>query len=983
MPEKTGGEAIAQLLDKVNPDERMAEIRDELQTARATKRTQLNREMKYLQSLKANGLAPREAFMVSKLPVVPANMRPIYTDERGTLISSDLNALYQDVGAVNDQLKNLKTLPDNHKADLRADLYEGVRAVQGLGDPISENKSLKGIFKTIAGAGSPKGGYFQGRVIRSRQNLSGRSTITLGNDLDMDQVGLPEEMAWPLYRDFAVRELVGAGYKKADALEAVKDRTSIAKSALEEAMKKRPVWVNRAPSLHRHSIMALEPVLTPGRDIKISPLVTKSYNADFDGDQMAVHVPVTQEAVDETRGRKPSDMLFATGSDKLMMIPSQSSALGLYLMSRVDKDGKSVGSFDNEKDVLKAIDQGEIKPEDPIVLGGKRTSGGRVQIDQWLPKDRQGEYDELDKKGLNKLLKGIALERPDEFSKVVQGLRALGDEHATNRGFSIGLEDLQPKRGLRDSILDKAAADLKKSGPQKSQSKFDQVYSKASDQIEGKLIDSFKEEDNAIGHMMLAGSRGSPAQARQIFASPVIAQDHQGKIVPVPITNSYADGLDEAEYYSAAFGARAGAVGRSHQTALPGALAKEVLSSVVDSVVSSTKDGHMPSLDLDIEDESDVLNRFVAKPITGRKGKVILKKDGLVTPDVVSEAKRQGVKKFSVYTPLNASAPGGGLPAMAYGVNEQGQLPEIGTNVGVLSGHAMTEPISQMTLDSFHSGATGGTAGRISKFDRIKQLFNLPEDLPGKATLAKKSGGIKTIKKSAIGGWDIDLDGSNHYVDPQNKLVVKEGDTLSSGDRLSEGPIKPQELAQLKGIEAAQDYLVNEIKKETEVDRRAAEVVVGSMTNHAQIEKADILDSIIPGDIVPNWKLQEMKKPNRTARVELPLARGRKLTSDVPGFLKAGDTLTDNDIERLRKGKVEDVEVGLLPPVASPKIKGTNMLPLVKADSDWMAGMGFRRLKDVLGEGALRGRSSDLRSYNPIPAIAQGATFGLGEQGKY
>ena len=983
MPDKTGGAAIAQLLDKVNVDERMGQIRDELETARTTKRTALNREIKYLQSLKANGLKPTEAFMVKKLPVVPANMRPVYTDERGTLISSDLNSLYQDVGAVNDQLKNVQDLPDSHKADLRADLYDGVKAVQGLGDPISENKSLKGIFQTIAGAGSPKGGFFQSRVIRSRQNLSGRSTITLGNDLDMDQVGLPEEMAWPLYRDFAVRELVGSGYKKADALEAVKDRSSLAKSALESAMKKRPVWLNRAPSLHRHSIMALDPVLTPGRAIKISPLVTKSYNADFDGDQMAVHVPVTQAAVDETRGRKPSDLLFATGSDKLMMVPSQSSALGLFLMSRIGK-GELKGSFKSDQEALKALAKGEVKPEDPIRVEGRgRTTGGRIQINHWLPQDQQEQYDVLDKKGLNNLLKGLAVGRPDEYGKIVQGLRALGDEHATDRGFSIGLEDLQPKRGLRDKVLDRARDDVKhKPTGRTIEEHFTQTYSKASDRIEKDLFASFKDEDNSIGLMMLAGSRGSPAQARQIFASPVIAQDHQGKVVQVPIKNAYADGLDEAEYYSAAFGARAGAVGRSHQTSLPGALAKEVLSSVVDSVVSATKAEGMPSLDLAIDDEADVLNRFVAKAVTGRKGKVLLKKDGLVTPDVVSEARRQGVKKMAVYTPLNAAAPGGGIPAMSYGVNEQGQMPEIGTNVGVLSGHAMTEPISQMTLDSFHSGGTGGTAGRISKFDRIKQLFNLPEDLPGKATLATKPATVRAIKKSPVGGWDLDLDGSNHYVDPQNELRVKEGDSVGQGDALSEGPIKPQELAQLKGIEAAQDYLVREIKKETEVDRRAAEVVVGSMTNHSQVDEADLLDSIIPGDIIPNWKLQQMQR-NRKATVELPMAVGRTLTNDVPGFFKAGATLSERDIERLRSGKIEEVEIGLKAPRATAIIKGTNMLPIIKADQDWMAGMGFRRLKDVLGEGALRGRSSDIHSYNPVPALAQGAEFGLGEQGKY
>ena len=229
-----------------------------------------------------------------------------------------------------------------------------------MGDPISENPSLKGIFRQLSGRSSPKGGFFQGRVIRARQNLSGRSTITLGTDLDVDEMGLPEEMAWPLYRDWTVRELVGVGMKKADALNAVADRTHQAKAAMEAAMDKRPLWLNRSPSLHRHSIMAFKPVLKPGRSIAINPLVTKAFNADFDGDQMAVHVPVSQEAVAEMKGKKPSDLLFSAGQDDLMMVPSQSSALGLFLMSRVEPTGPVNAMYKNGDDALAALKAGKI-----------------------------------------------------------------------------------------------------------------------------------------------------------------------------------------------------------------------------------------------------------------------------------------------------------------------------------------------------------------------------------------------------------------------------------------------------------------------------------------------------------------------------------------------------------------------------------------------------------------------------------------------
>ena len=585
------------------------------------------------------------------------------------------------------------------------------------------------------------------------------------------------------------------------------------------------------------------------------------------------------------------------------------------------------------------------------------------------------------------MLSEVAQQQPKQYGRIVHGLRQLGDAHATARGFSLGLDDLQPRRGLRDRHLEQAdrrMARLRAAGKKVSRKDFQEVYGEAATRIEQDLIRDIDDNQNSIGHMMVAGSRGSPAQARQILASPVLAQDHQGRVVPIPIRSSYADGLDEAEYFSAAFGARAGAVGRSHQTSLPGALAKEVLASVSDAVVSTQTGGVVPKLDLPLDDPSDVLGRFLAEPVKkGTGDKVIFAKETLVTPALISEARKRGVKTLPVYTPLNAYGPGGGLPAKAYGVDAQGQLPKVGTNLGVVSGHALTEPISQMTLDAFHSGATGGTAGRISKFDRIKQLFALPDTLPGKATLAAAPGEVKKIGPSPVGGWEVEVDTGpggwkRHWVSRDNVLTVREGDRVRAGDRLSGGPIKPQELVSTKGLEAAQQYLVEEIKKETGVNRRTAEVVVGSMTNQSRVVQADPLDELVPDDLVPNWKVLG----KRTRAVPIEQAVGRRLAKPVEGFKER--VLSRGMADFLKKDReVDEVEVELTAPRVAPVLKGVNMLPLVKADQDWVAGMGFRRLKEVISEGALRGRESDIHAYNPVPALAYGAAFGLGEQGQY
>jgi len=971
----TGGAAIQRLLGNIDVDQRIGEIERDLPSARGLRRTKLNRELRYLNALKEQGLKPDEAFVISKVPVLPPAMRPLYVDERGTLISSDLNELYQGLGAVNEQLHHLEDLPDGDKADLRRDLYDGVKAVQGLGDPITHKQNLKGIFRQIAGTRSPKGGFFQSRLTRRRQNVSGRSTITLGPDLDVDQVGLPEEMAWTLFRPFAVRELVQAGHKQADALKEMETRSPVGRQALEAALRKRPVWLNRAPSLHRHSIMALEPVLTPGKDIKINPLTVKGWNADFDGDSMSVHVPVTPAAVEEAKQRKPSDILFAAGTEKLMLVPGQSAALGLYLMSH--KDGDPVGSFDSEKEALKAAEKGDIRLEDTITVDGQRTTAGRLQIDAWLPENFR-DYGMLDKKGLTGLLTRLATAHPRDYGKVVHNLRQLGDEYATQRGFSLGLEDLKPVAGLRQTALDKADRTIKSKAharPEEREQAFVDAFREAAREIEAKIGPLLTGQDNAIGHMLLSGSRGSPAQVRQIVAAPLIAHDSRGRPIPTPIRHAYAEGLDGQEYYAAGYGARAGAIGRSHQTALPGALAKEVLASVVDAVVTETKNDDMPSLELETaRPDEDLIDRFVARTVRGRDGKLVATKNSLVTPRIIEKARQLGVQKLSVYTPLNAELPGGGIPAMAFGLNEVGQLPDIGANLGLLAGHSMTEPISQMTLDAFHSGGTGAR-GRVGKFDRIKQLFELPRDLPGKATLAKTTGQVDVIQESPAGGWDIQVAGQTHYVPKDNPLTIKEGDRIRRGESLSEGPINPHELLALKDLDAVQEYLTDEIQKETGVKRRWVEVVVGAMTNHAIVDQADDRDGLFPGDVVPSWKVKQLNAA-RQQRVPLADAIGKKKVG-------TGTHFEEGELRTLeRKGEAEvNIELDLVE--ATPVLKGANMLPLLKAGDNWMAGMDFRRLKDVISEGVLNQRWSELSGTNPIPAVAYGAHFGLGEKGKY
>ena len=346
--------------------------------------------------------------------------------------------------------------------------------------------------------------------------------------------------------------------------------------------------------------------------------------------------------------------------------------------------------------------------------------------------------------------------------------------------------------------------------------------------------------------MVAAGSRGKVDQIRQVLATPLMAEDSQDRIIPIPITRSYVEGLDSQEYWAAGYGVRKGIVGRSYQTAKPGALAKELLASVSDVVVTSTK--HEPAaITLPTDRADDISDRFLAAAAVGKNGKVLAKKGQLLTADMVPRLRKGGAKTVSVYTPLNSEAPGGGIPAKAFGLTERGTVPKPGDNVGILSGQAITEPLSQMTMRAFHSGGTIGAGANIPEgFDRVKQLLEFPHTVKGKATLAEEKGKVEKISKAPAGGYYVDVSGVSHYIPHGRNVTVKKGQRVASGDALSDGVIKPQELAEYKGLEETQKYMVDELQKSLKGTRRKyIETIVAGMTNRGRvIDPGDHADTV-------------------------------------------------------------------------------------------------------------------------------------------
>lgn len=953
----TGGHAIKRLLKDVNLDEIEKEWTEKISKTRSpTKRNEGNKILRYTRALKENKLKPADAYVLEKLPILPPKYRPVYPLPNGDLGYSQVNNLYRDVGLINNELKwqnSMAFIPDSARQELRENLYEGVKALTGIkgSKPIAfyqPQRRPKGFISEIKGDPA-KTGFYQNKVLRRTQELVGRGTIIPEPKLGVDEVGLPETMAWEIFRPFVVRDLVGSGMDPNDAVTAVEDKSPTARAALDAVMHERPVMLNRAPSLHKFSIMAFKPKITDGKAIKIPPLIVKGFNADFDGDTMTVHVPILDDAVEEAKKMFPSKNLYNPGTGEMVITPMNEAALGLYQLSK--------------------------------------TPEGRKQIDGALPKGMQDQYGVLDKKGLKGLISGLAKDTPQGYGKAVDSLKAMGDKHTYDTGFTVGLKDLMPAiHGEKRVTSDLTAALGKLDTSKRSQrDKAILLIRDADMELQKSMKTSLRGQDNNFFQMVDSGARGNMGQLKQIVSSPMLVDDHQGNPSPIPIMSSYANGLGFSDYWSALYGARRVAMDKQLQTQKPGAFAKDIMASAVSTVISGSDCGTKRGIKMDIGSR-DVEDRFTSGDI--KVGNTVIASAGTaVTSSLLSTLRDRGVKEIGIRSPITCSQPKG-LCAKCYGLDDEGNEPVIGENVGAISATALSEPLTQMTLRTFHSGGLSGSRTAISGYDKVDKLLKLHQVRAGKAVLAQKGGTIEK-KERAPGGVGVNLwiGGDKHYVPAGARLEYKVGATVKKGDKLTDGLIQPQELAELKGMIPAQEYIVDEVQKSylaegVNLKRRAVETVVRSFGNVSRvIDPGDSL--MIPHDIMPYTMAEDFNNKS-LGSLSLKKALGKVLREDV-GELKQGTKIDDAVAKALRGLGRTEVKVSPSPIIHKPVLTGITRIPLMS--DDWMAQMGYQELEDSIVTGARKGSKSNLHSYHPVPAFAYGAEFGdefLGaKDGKY
>lgn len=1011
----TGGPAIAHMLSKLDVKAELAKAKSELAAAPMPKNLAFGadtgkvdralKKIKYLSVLDELDLHPKDAYVIHNLPVIPPAMRPVSVlpgEKRVNIKWADLNGLYRDIAMLNKKMEHetfQKYLGDEDKREQRAGLYDGLKALMGVGANFAEREDKsKGLMLQIAGK-QPKSGYFQKTLLNRRQDLTMRSTIVPEPSLGLDQVGLPTEKALSLFRPFVVKKMVDIGVAE-HPLDAQKQlgvkgsykNPNILK-ALDLAMEERPILLKRDPVLHKHGVQAFHAIRAPGRAIQIHPLVTGGYNADFDGDTMSAYVPISKEAVAEARKMFPSNNLYNESTGKITYAPTQESALGLYKLTLTGN--QTTHKFGNPAELLNAAHKGTLGINDVAhVSGVGHTTAGRVLLASALPEPMQKKVltDHsflLDKGNLPKLLMDVSKQHSEHFGAAANRLKDLGYDASfglvriPNPGsigeaaiksaefgkdvkvirmptHTLSFVDFKADHGVRDAIVKTtqkkvdAINKLKIPQLQKDERAVD-LWSKATKQMLDEHHAKVKKDPTNLSIMLGTGGSKLATGYQQVKLGPMLLADTSGRVIPTPVARSYSEGLDLAGYWTQMHGARKGTVQKVQEVQEPGFFTKQLINTSMSLMVNGDDCGTTRGIGLPVTSK-DVHDRILATDFNV-KGRVF-PRGTVLSPDVVSHIRTADKTAIvPVRSPLKCEH-AKGLCQKCAGLAPNGKHYELGTNVGILASQSVGEPSTQLALRLFHTGGiVESKKNVIGMFGRIQQLTSLPKKIPDAATLAMASGTIQKIHHDKL-GTTVTIGGQNHFVPldragrrltdaipglPKPGFVswspLKVGMRVNAGDPLSDPSrtfVNPHDLYKAtNNMEVVQNHIVNEL--------------------HSLYEDVGVRR--------PHFETLVKAMGNLT-RVRDP--------GDAPNILK-GEYQQASNVRAINR---ELVARGKKPVEHTPILQGINVLPL-SVQEDWMAKLNFARLRGTLSEAAATGGRTDLHGVHPIPGMAFGAEFGM------
>ena len=963
---KMGAEALRELLEQVDLDELSAELLKELEKTSEQKRTKLVKRLDTVEAFRQSGNRP-EWMIMNVVPVIPPDLRPMVQLDGGRFATSDLNDLYRRVINRNNRLKRLLELgaPEIIVRNEKRMLQESVDALIDngrRGKPVTGagNRPLKSLSDMLKG----KQGRFRQNLLGKRVDYSGRSVIVVGPELKIYQCGLPKEMAVELFKPFVMRELVGRGIAQniKNAKRMVERLKPEVWEILEDVIKDHPVMLNRAPTLHRLGIQAFEPVLVEGRAIKLHPLVCEAFNADFDGDQMAVHLPLSPEAQAEARYLMlATNNLLKPQDGKPVAVPRLDMILGSYYLTMVLDGEKGEGTYYKDVDeaimayenhdvtihakifvrVTKQID-GELK------TGKIETSVGRIIFNQGIPQDlgfidRKEDPFQFEinfpvmKKSMGEIIERVIRTHGlTESAEVIDYIKALGYKYATLAGITYSMDDVKVPAAKKELLAeaDKKIETIRKQyarGLITNEERYEatvNVWEDTTKEVTKAMEDNF-DNLNPVYMMVKSGARGNINQLRQIAGMRGLMASTTGKAVEIPIKSSFAEGLDALEYFISSHGARKGLSDTALRTADSGYLTRRLVDVSQDIIVREHDCGTNDGIIIyDIKDGNQVIEKMQER-LLGRyavddvydpnTNELIVDNNTMITESIAEKIVSAGIEKLKVRSALGCRTKHG-VCQKCYGMGlARRDLVSIGEAVGIIAAQSIGEPGTQLTMRTIHSGGVAGVADITQGLPRVEELFEARKP-KGVAVITEIAGKVKikeTKKKKEV--IVTSKDDSRTYTIPFGaKMKVKDGDLVEIGDALIEGSINPNEILAIKGPEGVYEYLISEVQKVyrnqgVDINDKHIEVIGRQMLKKVKV--ADNGDTkLAPGSLVDMYDFEEANEEAKEAglrqaegkRVLLGITKASLATDSflsAASFQETTRVLTDAAI----KGKTDDL----------------------------------------------------------------------------
>ncbi|HHY40608.1 MAG TPA: DNA-directed RNA polymerase subunit beta' [Syntrophaceticus sp.] len=888
-----GAEAIKELLEEIDLDKLSEELRAELRDSTGQRKVRAIRRLEVVEAFRKSGDRP-EWMILEVIPVIPPELRPMVQLDGGRFATSDLNDLYRRVINRNNRLKRLLDLgaPDIIVRNEKRMLQEAVDALIDngrRGRPVTGpgNRPLKSLSDMLKG----KQGRFRQNLLGKRVDYSGRSVIVVGPELKLHQCGLPKEMALELFKPFVMKCLVERDY--AHNIKSAKRMVERARpevwDVLEEVIKQHPVLLNRAPTLHRLGIQAFEPILVEGRAIQIHPLVCTGYNADFDGDQMAVHVPLSAEAQAEARILMLSAHNLLNPKDgRPVVTPTQDMVLGCYYLTLEVEGEKGEGkTFRDQDEAIFAYESGYVGLHARIKVRYNdefmETTVGRLIFNEVIP-ENMGYYNEvIDKKVVAEII-GECYRRNgfEATAKMLDGIKKLGFKNATKAGITVGVTDvtIPPEK---PQIIADAEAEVEKVEQQYSKGlitederyeRVTSIWKRATDQVTESLL-AHLDHLNPIYMMAISGARGSIQQIRQLAGMRGLMADPSGEIIDLPIRSNFREGLTVLEYFISTHGARKGLADTALRTADSGYLTRRLVDVAQDVIVRENDCGTTTGFVVEaIKDGDDVIEtleeriigRFAMKPIIHPEtGEVIVPANTEIKEEDAKKIVEAGITKVEIRSVLTCKTRYGTC-RLCYGRNMATGFPvEIGEAVGIMAAQSIGEPGTQLTMRTFH---TGGVAGEdiTQGLPRVEELFEARKP-KGQAIIAEFDGVIKIYEDK--GKREVELLGEegqrrSYQIPFGSRLRVQDGDYVEAGQEITEGSINPHDLLQIKGITAVQDYLLREVQRVyrmqgVDINDKHIEVMIRQILRKVKIEDPGDTE-LLSGGLIDAFELENENK---------------------------------------------------------------------------------------------------------------------------